>query len=390
MPEILVVIPVYNHSRTLRQVAEKVLAVHPRLLVVDDGSNESVAPLLDGLNLNLLRHDRNRGKGAAIMTAADFARQEGFSHIITIDADGQHDPRELEKFIQTIEENPQAFIVGARDFAKAGQVPFSSRFGRRFSEFWMFIQTSRRVNDMQSGYRAYPVEALTGLKLWDNHYSFEIEVLVKAAWSGFEIMEIPVSVYYPEASARVSHFKAISDNLRITVLNTRLTIRALIPVPFRTLSWEEDGRVSVRRPLKSLKMLLQHKATASSLALSTFVAIAVCALPILGFQSFLMLFLIAALKLNRLWALAVTHACFPPLMPAICIEMGHFINNGVWLTDISWQTLGLEVGQRFWDWLVGAVIGGPVLGLALAGTVYLTARLIERGLRPATLPEATK
>ena len=388
MAEVLAVIPVYNHGPTLRRVAEGVLSVHPHLLVVDDGSDEPVAPLLEGLNLQIIRHDANRGKGAAIQTAAARAGESGYSHIITLDADGQHDPAELPKFLAQIKLTPHAFIVGARDFKAAGKVPFSSRFGRRFSEFWMFIQTTVRVSDMQSGYRAYPAAALASLKLWDSHYSFEVEALVKAAWGGFDIVEIPVSVYYPEPSKRVSHFKAFRDNLRITALNTRLTVRALIPVPFRKLAWGKDDRISVRRPLKSLRMLMEDQAAAGRLALSTLVPIVVCALPILGFQSFLVLFLIAVMKLNRLWALAVSHACVPPLMPAFCIEVGHYLNHGVWLTDISWQTLGREVFQRFWDWLVGAAVGGPALGLGLALVVYLTAKLIGRGLRGDSIRES--
>ncbi len=381
MPDILVVIPVYNHGRTLRQVAEKVLAIHRWLLVVDDGSDESVAPLLNDLNLEIIRHEHNQGKGAAIMSASAFARTRGFSHLITLDADGQHDPADLPRLIEAIEKSPQAFIVGARNFMSDPNIPFSSKFGRRFSEFWMYLQTGRRVDDMQSGYRAYPRAALEQLTLWDKHYSFEIEVLVKAVWAGFEIIEIQVTVYYPEKAKRISHFKAFKDNLRITVLNTRLTVRALIPVPFRRLTWTKNDAVSVRHPLKSLKLLMKDQATAGCLALSTFVPIVVCCLPILGFQSFLVLFLIAALGLNRLWALAVSHACIPPLMPAYAIEVGHFINNGEWLTDISWQTLGREVLVRFWDWLVGALIGGPLLGLGLGLVVFVLASLIGRGLR---------
>ncbi|MDR1922330.1 MAG: glycosyltransferase family 2 protein [Candidatus Adiutrix sp.] len=376
----LAVIPVFNHGATLRAVAEGTLAVHPRLLVVDDGSDEPAAPLLAGLPLTVLRHQTNRGKGAAITTAAAYALEAGFTHIITLDADGQHDPAQLPDFLARMALTPRAFIVGARDFAGAGDVPFSSRFGRGFSEFWMFIQTTRRVSDMQSGYRAYPLAALTRLKVRDRHYSFEIEVLVKAAWGGFEIAEIPVRVHYPKRSERVSHFRSFRDNFRITILNTRLTVRALIPVPFQGYAWDDGGRVSLLRPLASLKLLLEDRATAASLAASTFVAIVVCALPIPGFQSLLMLFLIAVFRFNRLWPLAVSQACLPPFMPAFCIEIGHFVNHGLWLTDISWRSLGLEVGQRFWDWLVGAAVGGGLAGGALALAVFAAARLIGRGL----------
>ena len=384
MSEVLVVIPVYNHGATLRAVAEGALAVHPHLLVLDDGSDSPVEPLLSGLDLKVIRHEENRGKGAAIRSAALYASEQGFSHIITIDADGQHEPAELPRFLSKIKETPGAFIVGARDFINStcsvGCIPLASIFGRKFSEFWMFLQTGKRVDDMQSGYRAYPVAALKSLTLRDDHYSFEVEVLVKAAWAGFDIVEIPVSVYYagPE---RISHFKLLEDNLRITALNTRLTIRALIPVPFKHLTWDKGGKVSVRRPLQSLKMAMENEGTPLKLAVSTLIPVVVCALPILGFQSIAVLFLIAVLRLNRLWALAVTHACFPPLMPAFCIEVGHYINHGVWLTDISWRSLGLEVGARFWDWLVGALVGGPILGLSLGILVYLVSAVVGKGLR---------
>jgi uncharacterized protein (DUF2062 family) len=380
---ILTVIPVYNHPATLREVAAGAVAVLPDLLVVDDGSAIPVGPSLSGLPLHLIRHETNRGKGAAIKTAAAYATTHGFSHLVTLDADGQHDPADLARFAAAAARRPRAFIIGARDFARAVNVPFSSRFGRRFSEFWMFIQTGRRVGDMQSGYRAYPVAALGSLTLRDDRYSFEIEVLVKAAWSGFEIVEIPVPVRYPAAGDRVSHFRAFRDNWRITILNTRLTIRAMVPVPFQELAWEDgpgQTRVSVRRPLQALRRLMADSATPRLLAVSTAVALFVNCLPLPGLQTFLLLWLIAALKLNRPWSLAVSHACLPGFMPALAIEVGHYVLAGTWLTELSWHTLGREAWARLGEWLAGALVGGPPAALAAALAVYLAARLIGRGL----------
>jgi hypothetical protein len=382
-PKFLVLIPAYNHPQTLRAVAEGVLAILPDLLVVDDGSAVPAGPSLAGLPLRLIRHETNRGKGAAIKTAAAFAGEHGYSHLITLDADGQHDPADLARFVAAAARHPRSFIVGARNFARKGNVPFSSRFGRRFSEFWMFIQTGQRVGDMQSGYRAYPVAALGGLTLRDDRYSFEIEVLVKAAWSGFEIMEIPVSVHYPAARDRVSHFRAFRDNWHITVLNTRLTIRALIPVPFRELAWEDGpgaDRVSVRRPLQSLRRLMADSATPRLFAVSTGISLWVNCLPLPGLQTFLLLWLIAALKLNRPWSLAVSHACLPGLMPALAIEGGHYFLTGAWLTEISRQTLAREAWSRLGEWLAGALVGGPPAALAASLGVYLAARLIGKGV----------
>ena len=113
MAEIMTVIPVYNHGDTLRQVAEGVLSALPfsALLVVDDGSDQPVASLLEGLDLKVLRHNQNRGKGAAILSAAAPARESGFSHITTLDSDGQHDAGELPKFIAAIASHPPALSL---------------------------------------------------------------------------------------------------------------------------------------------------------------------------------------------------------------------------------------------------------------------------------------
>ena len=384
MLKMLAVIPVYNHSATLRAVAEGALAALPDLLVVDDGGADEAAVLLAGLPARVIRHETNRGKGAAIKTAAAFAGKHGFTHLITIDADGQHDPADLPRLAAAAAKRPRAFIIGARDFARAGNVPLASRFGRRFSEFWMFIQTGRRIDDMQSGFRVYPVAALNSLTLRDDRYSFEIEALVKAAWSGFELTELTVAVRYPAAGARVSHFRAFRDNWRITALNTRLTIRALIPVPFRELAWEGGPagreRISVRRPLQAFRRLMSDAATPRLLAFSTVAPLWVGCLPLPGLQTFFLLWLIAALRLNRPWSLAVAHACPPGFLPALAIEAGHFLRAGAWLTDFSWQTLGREAWARLGDWLAGALTAGPLLALAAAGPVYLAARLIGRGL----------
>ena len=125
---------------------------------------------------------------------------------------------------------PKAIIIGKRKFDKK-QVPFSSRFGRAFGGFWVHIQTGKKVEDIQSGYRIYPVDLLLALSLWCMRYAFEVEVVVKALWAGFDVREKEISVVYPKN--RISHFKALKDNLSLTVLNTYLTIRSMLPIPHR-------------------------------------------------------------------------------------------------------------------------------------------------------------
>ncbi|MEE4253374.1 MAG: glycosyltransferase family 2 protein, partial [Desulfuromusa sp.] len=116
--KVFVVVPVYNHAETLRRVVETVLQQHPLVLVVDDGSTDGGADTLADLPVELLSHPQNLGKGAALRSAAEWGIEQGLTHMISIDADGQHDPEDLPQFLIAIHENPQALIVGHRDFAQ--------------------------------------------------------------------------------------------------------------------------------------------------------------------------------------------------------------------------------------------------------------------------------
>ena len=228
--KVILVIPVYNHGKTLRDVVQRALKTGAEVLVVDDGSTDGGLETLSGLECRAIRHPENRGKGAAILTAAKEAEKLGMTHIVTIDADGQHDPADFLRFLPVIRENPLALVVGTRVFDKKAS-PLLSRFGRSFSNFWFRVQTSGSLKDTQSGFRAYPVAVLTWLKLHDKRFSFEVEVLVKAAWAGIEIKEVDISVHYPPSRERVSHFHLFKDNLALSLLNTRLTMRAVLPLP---------------------------------------------------------------------------------------------------------------------------------------------------------------
>ena len=233
-PQIIIVIPVYNHANTLRDVVTRCIRVHNRVMVVDDGSSDGGADTLEGLEVDIIRHSKNFGKGVAILSAAKKALRSGITHMVTVDADGQHDPEDLRHFIPELEAHPDAIIVGKRDFHGA-YVPESSRVGRAISNFWLLAETGRSLGDAQSGFRAYPIDLFKHLNLRERRYSFEIEVLVKAAWAGIELREIDISIYYPSPAERVSHFHLFWDNLRLSLLNARLIMRAVIPLPHRKI-----------------------------------------------------------------------------------------------------------------------------------------------------------
>lgn len=380
-PHVLVCIPVYDHAASVGEVARGVLAVHPHLLVVDDGSAKPVAPLLPEA-AESVRHEANLGKGAAIRTAADFAAGRGYTHLVTIDADGQHDPADIPRFLAAIRAEPEAIIVGKRDFETAN-VPASSRFGRAFSNFWLRVQTGERIGDVQSGFRAYPVAVLTGLAFREPRYAFEVEVLAKAAWAGFPLREIDVFVHYPEKSERVSHFDKFADNVRISLLNTRLTARAFVPLPHRRFELDHAGEVSPIHPVRSLKLLLAKNETPHDLALAAGLGMVLGTWPLIGLHSIAIVMVCGFFGLSRITGLAASQLCIPPIVPALAIEAGHFLRHGEFLTEISLRTLGYQFLERVWEWILGSLVLGPLLGALVGAAVYVLARILRRAMRRA-------
>lgn len=379
--KILLIIPLFNHAATVRYVVERSLAVHDRVLVVDDGSTDGGGDTLHGLPVQVVRHEVNRGKGAAIMTAASEAALMGMTHIVTIDADGQHFPEDVPRLLGVACQDPLSIVVGKRDFSVA-DVPGSSRFGREFSNFWLRVQTGCALGDVQSGFRVYPLAVLEGLDLRESHYSFEVEVLVKAAWAGVPLRDAEISVYYPPAKERISHFRMFRDNLRLTLLNTRLTMRSMLPLPHDKIARDDGGiRVSVLHPVRLLRGLLSDNATPGRLAAAGMVGVILGSAPLIAVQTITVLFAAGYLRLNKTAALSASQLCMPPLVPALCIETGYFIRHGEFLAEVSWQTLGYEGLERLYEWLIGSLLVGPLLGAVVGGVIYGMAVLLQRERR---------
>ncbi len=379
-PEILVVIPVYNHAETLRQVVEEVLQHHERVLVVDDGSCHPVRELIADLPVELLQHLQNRGKGAALLSAAEWALHQGYSHMVCLDADGQHAAADLPAFFAVIDEHPQALIVGHRDFAQQS-IPGSSRFGRQFSNFWLRLQTGSRLKDSQSGFRAYPLFVFEKLNLWTRRYNFEVEILVRSAWAGVELRDVDISVYYPPGDERISHFRGFMDNWRLTLLNTHLTLRSIVPWPHRKIFDTSDaGRVkalSVIHPLRSIRQLLQENSSPELLAIAAGVGVLLGTLPLLFCHTIAILFVCGFFRLNKVAAVSSSQLCMPPIVPALCIEVGYFLRTGGWLTEFSLETLGYQAMQRLFEWFLGSLLLAPLLALLVGGLTFGLAKLVK-------------
>ncbi len=174
----------------------------------------------------MVEFKKNRGKGDALKAGFAKAIQMGYEYAITLDADGQHFPEDLPLFIQAFEQHPGALIVGAREL-NPDNMRRGSNFANKFSNFWYYFQTGLRLEDTQCGYRLYPLSMLDAGWIVTSRYESELEFLVYAAWHGVEVTSIPIRVYYPHRSERVSSFRPFWDFMRITLLNIVLTTGAV-------------------------------------------------------------------------------------------------------------------------------------------------------------------
>lgn len=224
--EVCAVIPTYQNAKTLLKVVADVHRVVDTVFVVNDGSNDGTAALLDKATGNerpekVLTHPKNCGKGAALKTGLTYARQQGFRYAVTVDADGQHRANDIPALLKAVEEEPDALAIGSRGLQHEN-MPAKSTFANRFSNFWFALQTLQRLPDTQSGLRVYPLRRLHGLRWMSARYEAELTLLVFSAWAGVKLLPVPVSVYYPPRDQRVTHFRPGRDFTRISVLNTLL------------------------------------------------------------------------------------------------------------------------------------------------------------------------
>ena len=379
--DIWCVIPVFNNKNTVHQVAVECRKFLRNVLVVDDGSTDVDIPgLFSKSDIVVLRHVTNRGKGNAIRTALRYISERGGRFMITIDADGQHFPSDIEKFIPLIEEDEATIVIGSRNFNTPG-VPKRSIFGRTFSNLWLRIETGVSIDDCQSGFRSYPVHYLAELSTSGMRYDFETEVLARAAWSGLKLRTVPVNTRYQESGLRVSSFRPFLDNLRISLMHARLVTRRLVPLPYRRLIPSSDPHFDMsilRHPVKLMKTLLHENTNPMGLAISAGVGIFLAVLPLLSVHTLVIIYVTTRLHLNKVMAVAIQNLCIMPFVPVACVELGHFMRYGKWLTDVSLHTVFGQLGERIYEWFLGSLILAPLMAVAVGVIVFFLARVVQK------------
>jgi glycosyltransferase involved in cell wall biosynthesis len=225
-----IVIPAYNHGKQLHEVLDKALRFGFPVFVVDDGSTDSTPQILASFShVTVIRHEKNLGKGASLLSGFTSALKVA-DYAITIDADGQHNPDDFPSLFEAVPEGDRPLVVGKRTGMGHENVPWTSRWGRKFSNFWVWASCGKWLSDSQSGFRMYPLPETMSLGARSRRFQFEVEILVRAAWSGIPILEIPVQTVYGPAEERISHFRPFVDFMRNFGVFTKLILmRIFIP-----------------------------------------------------------------------------------------------------------------------------------------------------------------
>jgi glycosyltransferase involved in cell wall biosynthesis len=364
-----VLIPTYNNAASIKEVINGVLEFTSNIVVVNDGSTDNTAKLLEDYpDLQIVHHPKNMGKGMALRTGFKAAYKSGYQYAISIDSDGQHYPDDLHLFIDQIEIHPNAIIIGARNMDQPN-VPGKSTVGNRASSFWFWVVTGIKLSDTQSGYRLYPLAPLNSIYFITRKYEFEIEVMVRASWKGVEVLSIPVKVFYPPADERVTHFRPFKDVTRITLLNIIFVLlSAFWFTPIRLIK-----NFSFR---ESKKKLYDHTVgspdsiTKKSLSMGFGIFMGIT--PFWGYQIWLALGLAHLLKLNKVIVAIFSNISIPPFIPFILY--GSYYAGAKMLgksTDLAFSS-DLSVSD-VWNYLQPYLYGSFLLAFIAGAGVSIVA-----------------
>lgn len=368
--KLCVIIPTYNNHKTLRRVIDGVLKYTQNCIVVNDGSTDTTEEILSSYpQITILSLARNRGKGNALREGFKKAKELNYKYAITIDSDGQHYPDDIPVFLDNLENSEKkVLLIGSRNMNQDG-VPKKSSFGNKFSNFWFWFETGITLEDTQSGYRLYPLQAIPN-RFFTNKFEFEIEVIVRTAWNGVEVKNIPINILY-DPNERVTHFRPFKDFTRISILNTILVVITLLYIKPR------DFFRSFKK--KSIKDFIREDILSSSdsnlkkslsIALGIFVGIA----PVWGFQTLVVISLAVILRLNKALAFAFSNISIPPMIPFIIwgsLETGSlFVEDAVKFNmdaPINFQ----EVKIHIFQYLVGSFVLATVMAILFGVGSYL-------------------
>ena len=213
--EIIALIPAYNEVRYIADVVKRTLE-HLPVIVVDDGSSDGSGAAAALAGAKVIAHKTNQGKGAALNTGFNYAVHRGVDALITLDADGQHDPDEIPLFIEAFRAGKGDLIIGQRTFA---EMPTKSRFGNRVGTWLLGKAMGQPVPDNQSGYRLLSRPVMEQVRPSSSRFEAEVEILLRAQMAGFRLAWVPIKTIYND---KKSHFRPIHDSALFLKMTWRI------------------------------------------------------------------------------------------------------------------------------------------------------------------------
>ena len=254
MAHTVAVIPAHNEALTIRDIVAATSHLVDAVIVIDDGSTDGTSDALSGLDVRLVRHTRNAGKGERLAEGVEAAFEDGATQVLTLDADGQHDPLNIPAFLACAKEHPGTFILGDRS-ADFGNMPRSRALGNGLGSFFVAWACARKLRDAQCGMRMYPLDVWRSIHVPSKYidgFLFETAVLLYAADADVTFATIPIASRYDGYVQRPSHFNPVSDFLKIAALVTRFLFshRLRLSGLFIAFGLAADLRTRAHRSIK--------------------------------------------------------------------------------------------------------------------------------------------
>lgn len=213
-PKVGIIIPAFNEERRIAEVIAEALKYCPEVVVIDDGSSDQTAARAESAGAVVIRHPSNKGKGAALNTGFQYAAEQGCDAVITMDADGQHDTREIPKFIETYVQTEIPVLVGNR-MGMAADMPPIRRWTNRFMSRLLSRMMKQNVPDSQCGFRLYQAGVLPFLSARSERFAAESESLLKLAERGIRIGNVPIGAVYRQEKSKINPF---TDTIRFFMM----------------------------------------------------------------------------------------------------------------------------------------------------------------------------